>query len=203
MPTDTVYGIAADPRIPGAEQRLRQAKGSAADKPIPLLVADRAQIEQWPAQLNGAASALAQQYWPGALTMVLATGHNTAAQGAAPTGWEGFRIPKHAVALAILRAAGGALRVTSANPSGAPPALTAPEAAERLGAAAELVLDAGAAPGGRPSSVVKIEDQTITILREGYLLGPKLQWLDGGHLQRRAAQDADRASRALFGGAEG
>jgi len=164
LPTDTVYGMAADPRVTGAEQRLCQAKGRPEDKPIPLLTANCAQIERWPARLGPVARALAKRYWPGALTLVLPAGN----------GWEGFRIPDHAAAQAVLSAVGGALRVTSANRSGSAPALTAKAAAETLGGAVELVLDTGPAPGGRPSTVVQIGETTITILREGAIPGREI-----------------------------
>ena len=157
LPTDTVYGVAADPRVPGAGQRLGRAKGRAGDKAIPLLAADCAQVESWPATLKPLARKLARKYWPGALTMVLDCGAGQR---------EGFRIPAHAAALALLRAA-GPLRVTSANRSGAPPALTAQAAAEALGAFVDLILDAGPAPGGRPSTVIRVDDDTVTVLREG------------------------------------
>lgn len=162
LPTDTVYGVAADPRVPGAEERLRRAKGRDAAKAIPLLAADCGQIERWPAALTPLARKLARRYWPGALTMVLADGAG---------GWNGFRIPAHAAALALLRAAGSPLRVTSANRSGAPPALTAQAAADALGAAVELILDAGPAPGGRPSTVIRLDEPAIAILREGAIPG--------------------------------
>ena len=126
-----------------------------------LLAANCAQIERWPARLGFVARALAQRYWPGALTLVLPAGN----------GWEGFRIPAHAATRTILSAAGRVLRVTSANRSGLPPALTAAAAAAALGDGVELVLDTGPAPGGRPSTVVKIEETTITILREGAIPG--------------------------------
>jgi tRNA threonylcarbamoyl adenosine modification protein (Sua5/YciO/YrdC/YwlC family) len=165
LPTDTVYGVAADPCVPGAEQRLCAAKGRAGDKPIPLLAADCRQIEQWPARLSPTARALAGRYWPGALTMVLGTGTNH---------WEGFRIPNHAGAMALLRGIGSPLRVTSANRSGAAEALTVQEAVQALGDSAELALDMGPSPGGRPSTVIRIENDNITILREGAIPGSEI-----------------------------
>lgn len=164
MPTDTVYGVAADPRIPGAEQRLFRAKGRPEHKPIALLAADCAQIERRPVRLDPMARALAQRYWPGALTMVLPAGDR----------WEGFRIPDHAAALAVLRAAGGVLRVTSANRSGAPPALTAGAAVEALNDVVDLALDAGPASEERPSTVIQIGSGTLTILREGAIPGREI-----------------------------
>lgn len=164
LPTDTVYGVAADPGVPGAEERLGQAKGRTEDKAIPLLAADCDQVERWPARLTPLARKLARKYWPGALTMVLECGGGRR---------EGFRVPAHAAALALLRAA-GTLRVTSANRSGAAPALTAQAAAEALGAGVELVLDAGPAPGGRPSTVIRVDGDTVAVLREGAIPGREI-----------------------------
>ncbi len=157
LPTDTVYGIAADPRRPEAEARLYAAKGRPMGKPVPLLVAGVEQVDAWPADFSRAGRALAARYWPGALTLVLKAGMR----------WEGFRVPDHPATLALLRAAGGALRVTSANRSGCPPARTAADAAASLGEAADLVLDAGPAPGGMPSTVVKAGPDGCAILRAG------------------------------------
>jgi len=71
VPTDTVYGIAADPRVPGWEQRLRCAKRRAGEKPIPLLASSLKQIEEQGAGLDAWERALAGAFWPGGLTLVL------------------------------------------------------------------------------------------------------------------------------------
>ena len=115
LPTDTVYGVAADPRVPAAVERLYAVKGRDARKPVPLLVTGVDEAERRGAIMGRRARRLAERYWPGPLTLVLPTG----------TGTEGFRVPDHAVTLAVLRAAGGGLRVTSANRSGAPAACDA------------------------------------------------------------------------------
>ena len=169
LPTDTVYGVAADPGMPGtphapgtpgspgAEERLFQVKCRPDNKPIALLAADARQVEAARAELGVIGRALADRYWPGALTMVLKTGAT----------WEGFRVPNHPVTLAILKAMGGVLRVTSANLSGKAPALTAAAAVAALGSAIALVVDAGPAPGSVPSTVVKIGLGRCDVLREG------------------------------------
>lgn len=157
LPTDTVYGMAADPRVPGAEKRLAQAKGRRATKPIPLLASGLAAVERWRPDFGAVGRELARRFWPGPLTLVLKTSR----------GWEGFRVPAHPVALALVKASGGLLRVTSANRSGRPPALTANRAAAALGTAAALVLDAGPAPGGIPSTVVRVQGSCWQILRAG------------------------------------
>ena len=170
LPTDTVYGVAADlgtpgtPGTPGAEERLFRVKRRPNNKPIALLAADGRQVEMAKAELGVIGRALADRYWPGALTMVLKTGAT----------WEGFRVPNHPVTLAILKAMGSVLRVTSANLSGEAPALTAAAAVAALGSAIELVVDAGPAPGGVSSTVVKIGLGRCDVLREGAIPGSEI-----------------------------
>ena len=176
LPTDTVYGVAAYPGLPGAPgtpgapgmpdaaERLCRVKRRPDNKPIALLAADICQVEAARAELGVIGHALAARYWPGALTMVLKTGAI----------WEGFRVPNHPVTRAILKAIGGVLCVTCANLSGKTPALTAAAAVAALGPAIELVVDAGPAPGGVPSTVVKIAHGRGDILREGAIPGSEI-----------------------------
>jgi L-threonylcarbamoyladenylate synthase len=157
LPTDTVYGVAADPNVAQAVERIYRAKGRDPGKPLPLLVADIQDVARRGAVLGQRARALAQRYWPGPLTLVLRAGDT----------FEGFRVPDHPVTLAVLRAAGGVLRVTSANRSGEPAAQDAEAAAAALAGHVRLVLDAGPAPLGRESTVVREEGGELTVLREG------------------------------------
>ena len=157
LPTDTVYGLAADPRVRGAEDRLREAKDREADKPIPILAANVESIVSGGVSLNAAERRLAAAFWPGPLTLVLKATNRE----------EGFRVPDCAVALRVLEACGGLLRVTSANRSGEEPARTAAEAAEALAGWVAVVLDDGPSPGGTPSSVVRVTDGGFDVIREG------------------------------------
>ena len=166
LPTDTVYGIAADPRMADWEPRLRRAKRRPEDKPIPFLAASMAQIEEQGATMNAWERALAKRFWPGALTLVLQMRNGRE---------EAFRIPDCPVTLAVLNAVGTALRVTSANVSGEPPAINAAQAVAALGSAAECCLDSGPAPGGIASSVVRIRNGKIEIIRSGAIPEPVLE----------------------------
>lgn len=157
MPTDTVYGVAADACAPGAVEKIYQAKSRERGKPIPLLAADIRQVETYGAAFGAMERRLAEKFWPGPLTLVLRVGSVT----------EGFRVPGHDVSLELLHVAGGILRVTSANVSGEPPALTAGDAIKALGDCVDVVLDAGRVPGGIPSTVARVENGRIIILREG------------------------------------
>ncbi|OQW98094.1 MAG: threonylcarbamoyl-AMP synthase [Verrucomicrobia bacterium A1] len=157
LPTETVYGLCADPRNEAAMAALCTAKGRPEEKKCARLVAGLDPLLRAGAILCPTARALAARFWPGPLTLVLDT----------PGGPEGFRWPDHAVALAVLRAFGGPLVATSANRSGEAPALTAPDAVAALGDAVEVVLDSGPVPGGVPSAVVRIHDGQVEVLRAG------------------------------------
>ena len=157
VPTETVYGLAADDCNPLALEKLFAAKGRSKDKPITLLAARIAELEQRGARLPLTARRLADKFWPGPLTLVLES----------PAGWLGFRIPDHPVMLAVLRAWGGVLAVTSANRSGESPATTAAAALTALEPFVALALDAGPSAGGVPSTVVKVDGDRVKILRAG------------------------------------
>lgn len=157
VPTDTVYGVAAAPGCAGALARIVAAKGRDPAKPCPLLAASVAAAEGAGVAFPPRAAELARAFWPGALTLVL---------DARGGGTEGVRVPDHAVARLLCEAAGGSLRCTSANRSGEPPALTAAEAEVAL-PSADAVVDAGPAPGGVASSVVRVApDGSVLVLRE-------------------------------------
>lgn len=159
LPTETVYGVAADPGVTGAEERIYVAKERDRGKPIPLLASGLQAVEAAGAALPPWARRLALRYWPGPLTLVLKCATRT----------EGFRVPDHAVALAVLKATGGLLRVTSANISGEPAARTVTSAVEALGEQVALALDAGPSPLGVESTVVDATGELPVILRQGAL----------------------------------
>ncbi|MBN2684339.1 MAG: hypoxanthine phosphoribosyltransferase [Pontiellaceae bacterium] len=156
VPTETVYGIACNPEIPGAMEKLIAAKERDGDKPIARLAADVEQVACSAIRWSSGLQALAEKYWPGALTIVLET----------TEGWTGFRIPDHAVALQLARICRAPLALTSANLSGEPDSRTAQEAIASV--KADLALDSGpSADQAIPSTVVKVDGDQIECLREG------------------------------------
>jgi tRNA threonylcarbamoyl adenosine modification protein (Sua5/YciO/YrdC/YwlC family) len=169
VPTDTVYGIAADPRLPEAEALLCRAKGRDRRKPIPLLAAQKSDLTRYGAVLGKIEHELADRFWPGPLTLVVRV------RGRASARHEGFRIPDCDVTRALIRQTGGVLRVTSANVSGETPALTVGEAIRSLGPFVEIALDAGTAPGGTPSTVAQIESDRLKVIREGAIAREQLE----------------------------
>lgn len=161
IPTETVYGVAADPRVAGAEERIYASKEREPAKPIAFLAASLDDIVRYGAMLDERERKLAHAFWPGPLTLVLRIANTM------PEKTEGFRVPDCELALMVLRAAGSILRVSSANCSGEPPALTAEAAEAALGDQVALVLNGGKTSGGMASTVVRVEHGAVHILREG------------------------------------
>lgn len=158
LPTETVYGVAARADSAGAMSRLHAAKGRDESKRVAYFAEGIAAIREAGIPVEEIAERLAAAFWPGPLTMVLRNRSG---------GWDGFRVPDHPVALAWVRELGVLPAVTSANRSGEPPARTAQEAWMALAPHVELALDAGPAAVGLASTVVRVRDGALEILREG------------------------------------
>lgn len=167
-PTETLYGLAVDPWNETAVARLTALKGRGAESGYILLVASADEArglfapdapDQW--------VALAKEFWPGPLTIVLPAGES-APRGALGKGRGiAVRFTADPVAQALVRASGKPLTSTSANLKGAPPVATAGEAALAFGDAVDLVLDAGPRPGGIPSTILDLTFGVPRVLREG------------------------------------
>ncbi len=167
FPTETYYGLAADPRHDEAVERLYLVKGRAPDLVIPLIAADRAQVETQIGPLTSLAACLADRFWPGPLTLAIAPVRRFAAQVHGPGGSVAVRVPDHAVARALAAACGCPLTSTSANRSGRPPVRTAADAERELGSLIDLILDAGSTSGGAPSTIVDVTGASPVLVRAG------------------------------------
>jgi L-threonylcarbamoyladenylate synthase len=165
-PTETFYALGALARAGDALDRLARAKLRPEGKPLPLLAADRGQVDEV-AIVDPAAARLAARFWPGPLTLVLAARPGQHAALTAGTGTVGIRVPGSDLARALAREAGGALVSTSANPSGGAPPARVEDLAPALRAAVDHVLDGGATPGGLPSTVVAVEGGGLRLVRAG------------------------------------
>jgi len=176
LPTDTVYGVAVDLRVPDAIDRLFAAKGRPAEKAIMLLLAEADQAAEV-GVFTPAARVLATIGWPGGLTLVLRqrpdAGLPAALTGGAPT--IGLRLPDHPTPR-VLAAAVGPLPTTSANFAGQPAADTAVGIREQLGDAVAVILDGGPAPGPLASTVVDCSRERPAILRVGVVAPERLAW---------------------------
>ncbi len=165
FPTDTLYGLAADPRSEIAMARLFSLKGRGATRVVALIAADLTQVSAI-ADVGEAAARLARRFWPGPLTLVLPARAmlSREAVGAGPS--IGVRVPDHRVARALAAAFGHAVTATSANRSGMPPTSDPEEVARQL-PGVDLLLDAGPAPGGPPSTVVDLSRGMPVLVRAG------------------------------------
>ncbi len=167
LPTDTLYGLAVDPFNAAAVARLFAAKGRQEDRGIPLIAADRAQIEQHIGALVGPAAQLAERFWPGPLTLQLSAPRALAAAVSAGTGQVGVRVPADRCASAICAAVGRPITATSANVSGAPAPTRPDDVEQALGDRVTLLFDAGPSRGGAPSTIVDLHAEEPTLVRAG------------------------------------
>lgn len=175
FPTDTVYGIGAALDQPAALHRIFTVKGRPEEKPLPVLLASVAALATVAADLDPRIARFAEQFWPGALTVVVPARPGLPAEVLGPGHTVGVRVPAHALARALIERAAGALATTSANLSGRPPARTAADVSHHLGSRLNLILDGGAAPGGVPSTVIAFDRDRLTILREGAISTAQLR----------------------------
>ncbi|GMA30689.1 L-threonylcarbamoyladenylate synthase [Litorihabitans aurantiacus] len=166
LPTDTVYGIAADAFDADAVAALLAAKGRGRQMPPPVLVATPAMLDVLAVDVAPAARALAEAFWPGALTIIVRAQPTLTWDLGETAGTVALRMPDHEVALDLLRAT-GPLAVSSANRTGAPAATTAQGAKDQLGARVAGYLDDGEAPGGQPSTIVDATGPRLRIVRDG------------------------------------
>jgi L-threonylcarbamoyladenylate synthase len=164
-PTDTLYGLAADPRKSIAVRRLFELKGRPETSALTLIAADVAQAEQ-AGEFNALARRLAAAWWPGPVTIVLTADRIVARETLAGGPTVGIRVPDHPVAQALAREFGFPITATSANRSGRPAAVSAQDVLEML-PDVDAVIDGGRVKGGAPSTLVSVHDDRATLLREG------------------------------------
>jgi L-threonylcarbamoyladenylate synthase len=167
LPTDTLYGLAADPFSNTAVTRLFEAKGRAAERALPLIAADSAQVVAHLGRLSGEAERLAATFWPGPLTLLIAASSALALAVTSGTGAVGVRVPADEVARRICAACGHPVTATSANISGQPATADPDEVERSLGDRIDLLIDAGPTRGGAPSTIVDVSGASPTLVRLG------------------------------------
>jgi L-threonylcarbamoyladenylate synthase len=199
MPTETVYGLAADARNPEAVRRVFAAKGRPADHPLIVHLAAPEQIDAWAVDIPPVARRLAAAFWPGPLTLILKR------QPAVPdvvTGGQdtvGLRVPAHPLAHALLKEFGDGIAAPSANRFGRISPTTAAHVREELGDAVALVLDGGPCEVGIESTIVDCSRGAPVLLRPGRIEKVELARAAGEPVldPQEAAGEAPRASGTL------
>ncbi len=178
IPTDTLYGLAADPFSAAAVARVFEVKGRAAERALPLIAADAAQVAAHLGRLTLVGQRLAEKFWPGPLTLLVPAPAALARDVSGGTGRVGVRVPANAVARAICAEAGRPITATSANISGEP-ATADPDQVERsLGGRIDLLIDAGMTRGGAPSTIVDLTTAEPALVRAGAISWEDIQaWL--------------------------
>ena len=174
LPTDTVYGIAAEAFDPVAVDGLLKAKGRGRDMPPPVLVGTVRAAMALVMDLADTGKDLIDEFWPGGLTLVCRSSPTLVWDLGETKGTVAVRMPLHHVALELLKKT-GPLAVSSANVSGQPPATTADEAMAQLGDSVSVYLDAGPCPGDVPSTIVDLTGSVPRLLRRGVVSVERLQ----------------------------
>ena len=211
IPTDTVYGLAADAFSPPAVTGLLAAKGRDRQMPPPVLVGTVRAATALVEDLSASAKDLMDEFWPGALTLVLRANRNLIWDLGETKGTVAVRMPLHEITLELLKET-GPLAVSSANRSGAPPATTAADAEAQLGEAVAVYLDGGPCSRDVPSTIVDLTGAVPKLLRAGVISIARLrevvtlavddEWLeDDSGAAAVAADGAEADSMAADGAA--
>jgi L-threonylcarbamoyladenylate synthase len=166
-PTETFYGIAADPFSASALERLFAIKGRDPQKPIALIAADSSMAFGIASRVPAAAKTLASAFWPGPLTIVLPARSGFPPSLIGPDGGVGVRVSPHPIARGLSEKFGGPITATSANRSGENPATTLKMAHESLGDEVKVFLEGGTLSASAPSTVIACDASGYRVIRAG------------------------------------
>jgi len=179
FPTDTVYGLGACFNLPQSVERIYAIKERPRHMPLPLLLADVAEIAEFAESIPPVGRLLIRHFLPGALTLVLLKSSAVPDFITAGSATVALRVPAHPVPVALAKGLGVPIVGTSANLSGMPSPLTATEVYAQLGKRVDLIIDGGRCPGGKESSIVDVTGATSVILREGAIARAELERVCG------------------------
>jgi tRNA threonylcarbamoyl adenosine modification protein (Sua5/YciO/YrdC/YwlC family) len=186
LPTETVYGLAVSALDEGAVGRLLAMKDRSEAKPLTLAIKSADEARDYAPDLCALGRRLARRCWPGPLTLVVDDSHPESLvrqlparvrQAVSPRDSIGLRVPGHPMILDVLRMLAGPLALTSANRAGMPESVTAKQIIDTFGEQVQLVVDDGPCRFGQPSSVVRVVNGRIEILRAGVVPERTLQRL--------------------------
>ena len=179
IPTETVYGLAANALDERAVAKIFEVKGRPSDNPLIVHISSVDDMKALTGQLPAAALALAEQFWPGPLTMVLPSSEIIPELTRAGLDSVGIRLPAHPVARHLIKAAGVPLAAPSANLSGRPSPTSAAHCLEDLSGRVQMILDGGPCDIGVESTVVSLTEGTPRILRPGAVTPEQIEQVAG------------------------
>ena len=166
LPTDTVYGLGTDAFSQKGPQKLLAAKGRDRNMPIPVLVGHVKALDGLAQRVDGVTKALAEAFWPGALTIVVKAQPTLRWDLGETNQTVALRMPLNPIAIELLNAV-GPMAVSSANKTGQPAATNVDEAIAQLGEDVTIYLDGGQTPGNVASTIVDVSSGEIKLLRQG------------------------------------
>ncbi len=167
FPTETYYGLAADPFNEKALARLFAVKQRPASKPVLVLIHDCDQLDCLVKTKPPLFQPLMAAFWPGPLTLVFEALDRLPPLLTGNTGTVGVRVSSHSVARRLVDLFGNPITATSANISGSPPAVSATEVSRQLGDAVDMIVDGGTTRGGHGSTIVGCHNSQLVLIREG------------------------------------
>ncbi|MCP3676078.1 MAG: threonylcarbamoyl-AMP synthase [Deltaproteobacteria bacterium] len=173
-PTETFYGLGADPYNEDAVKRLFELKGRGFDKPISILVKDEIMLQQVVAGIPSAAEELIMRFWPGPLTIIFQAPLALPPLLTAGTGKIGVRVSSNPSTQTLLETIDRPITTTSANPAGKVSPVTAEEGVSYFDNNLDLILDGGQLPGRLGSTIVDVTGGNVVVLREGEIPGEKV-----------------------------
>lgn len=169
FPTETVYGLGGNALDPEASRKIYAAKGRPSDNPLIVHIADMEALYRIVRQVPKKAKILAERYWPGPLTMIFEKSDCVPFETTGGLDSVAVRMPKHPIALELIRQSGGYIAAPSANTSGRPSPTLAAHVVDDLGDAIEMIIDGGRTDIGLESTIVDFTEEIPMILRPGYL----------------------------------
>jgi tRNA threonylcarbamoyl adenosine modification protein (Sua5/YciO/YrdC/YwlC family) len=169
IPTDTFYGIAADPFNLAAVEQIYRVKGRPETRALPILVNATSQALTLTRDVPYTFHKLAAKFWPGPLTILVEASTGVPLKITAHTGNVALRWPKSPIVNALIDLSGGPVTGTSGNISGQPACASAIDLLEQMGDRLPLIIDAGETPGNLASTIVKLEGDDWEIMREGVI----------------------------------
>jgi L-threonylcarbamoyladenylate synthase len=175
IPTETFYGLAADPFNEAAVLKVFHIKERTHSKPLPLIASDRTAVERLDPEISPDIERIMERYWPGSLTILLKTAVPVSRLIVGDSGKVGVRVPPFCAARSLAELVGGLITATSANLSGGADPPTVQMIPRKVIAAADVVVDLGPTPGGKPSTVVDFKNKSLLVIREGAVAATELR----------------------------